>query len=508
MNFAVVCRYFGYLALGYALLPLLGASVAGAFGEFDLVKGFGVTFAVSLGLGVLAYATARRFDGHGMRVPGANSRDQDGPLILRGGGGHESLGRKEALFLVPVTWLLVPLLSSIPFVTSGVLGWLDAIFEMVSGFTTTGASVFGDVESLPKGLLFWRALTQWIGGIGIVALFVAVLPGLGVGAKHMFFAEAPGPEQEGFLPRIRSTAIRICVIYLILSVLFAVLLWTCGMTFFEAVCHLMAGISTGGYSTRNASIGSFASPLLPWVVILMMAVGGTNLSLFYLKVVHRKKTFLANTEFVSYLAMLAGGGIFLSLGQWTNGDGAAVYPAIRDGFFTAVSIQSSTGFATADFDRWSSFGKWLIVVLMFVGGSSGSTGGGFKVSRLVLIVKIARHVVSKTFHPKHVSVIRMDDHIIESDLRDSVLAMLVCYMGMVTISVLLVSAMGLDFQAAVGGTFASISNIGPAFSVIGPMGNYGGIPSGAKWVFIVDMLLGRLEFFPLLLLLYPAFWRK
>ncbi|MBI2060305.1 MAG: TrkH family potassium uptake protein [Nitrospirae bacterium] len=484
MNIWAVSHHIGILLVGFCVLPAAGFIFALAKGEPTVARAFALTGALSAGIGGLLYLLSRR------------------PA------GNEPLRRREALALVPLAWLAGSLLAAVPFVASGHTGWVDAIFETVSGFTTTGASIFRDVEILPSGILLWRALLQWVGGIGIVVLFVAVFPGLGVGGKHMFLAEAPGPEQEGFLPRIRSTAIRVGWVYLAISVLGVFGLWMAGMGVFDAICHMMATLSTGGYSTRNASIGGFPGPWIPWVTILIMAAGGTNLGLFYRMATGAKRVFAGNSEFKWYLGILITASLLLAGDNWLKGHNDGFGSALTDGVFTAVSIQTTSGFATSDFHLWSSFGKCILLVLMFIGACSGSTGGGFKVLRLAVVVKAAFHETLRSLNPNKVTLVKIDDHGISPEIREAVLGVLVFYLGTVALSMLLVSAAGLDLESAISGTFATVGNVGPGFAVIGPASNYADVPVAAKLVFIVDMLLGRLEFYPLLVLFHPALWRK
>lgn len=483
MGFQPVARYLGLLVAGFGIFPMLCIIFAFATRESGTIAGFAVSLACYLGVGGGLY------------------------LFGRAGGEPEALGRRQALVCVALAWALIPLLAAPPFVFATSRSWLDGVFESVSGFCTAGASIFTNVEVLPKSILLWRALTHWVGGVGIVGIFVAVMPEFGIGAKHMFFSESPGPQKEGFSPRVRSTAVRLVLIYLGLSAFFTVLLWLSGMGVFEAVIHMMAGLSTGGYSSRNASIGAF-SDLTAVVVIVMLVVGGTNFTLFHSVLRGKKGVFRGSSEFRWYLAILVGSAALVSADYFLHGNRPSLGRSLLDGTFSVVSVQTTTGFATYDFDRGSSFSKWVLLGLMLVGGCAGSTSGGIKVSRLLICVKAAWIELLKAFHRYRIFPVRFDEQVLDADTRFNAFAILLWYLLCAGFSVLLTAAAGLDFEAAISGTLASLASVGPGFSVIGPMANYAAVPAFAKIVFLLDMLLGRLEFFPFLALILPSFWKK
>lgn len=483
MNLRIVAHHVALMVMGFSSFSAVATLFALAAGEKGVSIGFLCTTVVCLGAGGLTYLSGRK------KVE------------------FLALGRREALATVSLTWCVVSVLGALPFVLCGVAGPLDAVFETVSGLTTTGASIFTDVERLPRSILLWRGMTQWIGGIGIIAVFVALIPSFGVGARFMFMSESPGPEKEASTPRIRSLAVRVVGIYVALTAVFILALWVAGMSLFESTVHTMAGLATGGFSSRNASIGAYPVHIA-WIVILMMAAGGTNFGLFHAMLKGGIGVVWRSSEFRWYVGILAVASLAVAADFYLRGNLPNLGRAALDGTFSVVSVQTTTGFATYDFDRGSSFAKFVLLGVMIVGASGGSTGGGLKVSRFVICAKSAWLEIVKIVRPWRVLVLRFDGHLVDAATQQAAMGVAFAYALTLGLSVLVAAAMGLDFQAALSGTVATLSNVGPGFSVIGPMSNYAAVPAPAKAVFIVDMLVGRLEFYPLLAVLSRSFWKS
>lgn len=415
---------------------------------------------------------------------------------------------REATAIVALGWATLSLLGSLPFILSGALPRLtDAYFETISGFTTTGASVFAEVESLPRGILFWRALTQWLGGMGIILLSVAILPFLGAGGMALFRAEAPGPVKDRLVPRVTGTAKRLWAIYATLSVVMVVLLLTGGMGIFDAVCHALATMATGGFSTRNASVGAYGSAYIEWIVILFMLLAGTNFSLHFRSLRGGPRAYWTDPEFRLYLLTVVGCTAFLGF-QLVQTGAPIGHQAARDASFQLVSVMTTTGFATADFARWSSAAQQLLLGLMLLGACAGSTAGGMKVVRLMILVKFVRAEIKRHLHPTAVIPVRVGDTVIHRDVLQGVLGFLVLLALLFFVSILALTSMGLDLVTAAGAVAACLGNVGPGLGSVGPIGNYGHLPDAAKWLLSFLMLTGRLEIYTVLMLFAPSYWKK
>lgn len=454
-------------------------------------------------------------------------------FLTRGGGGF--LGRREALLLVALSWLLGAGLAALPYWTWAHLGSADAdhpfrsaidcYFESMSGLTTTGASVLTDIEAVPGSLLLWRSLTHWLGGLGIVVLFVAVLPGLGVGGKRLFNVEAPGPSPEGLQPHIRETARWLWYIYLGLTVAQIALLWSLTpMDLFDSVCHTFGTMATGGFSTQNASIGAYhASIMVDIIVIVFMVLAGMNFSLFYKLRRGRPLEVLRDTELRVYLCVLAVAAVVVSAAVWwseapivlTTGEPvpSGAGEALRHGIFTAVSIQTTTGYVISDFDAWPFLAHAVLVGLMFIGGCSGSTAGGIKVIRVWVAMKILVAEIEHVFRPQVVRPMRLGRTIMDADLKlgtiSYVLGVVVLFAaGSVAVMLLeqLNPASECGFTTAATAAAATLFTIGPGLEQVGAVQNYGWMSGASKSVLSLLMVLGRLEVFAIIVLLSPRFW--
>ena len=420
--------------------------------------------------------------------------------------------RRESILVVGLVWTLASVFGALPYLLAGTFSSpIDAYFETMSGFTTTGASVLTDIEAEPHGILFWRDFTQWLGGMGIIALFIALVPLTRIGAAGtaaMFEDEAPAPQVDRVTPRIRDTAKALWAVYLGITVAELLFLLLLGMPIFEAVTNTFGTMATGGYSPRNASIAAYNSPAIEWVIIVFMAISGANFGLYYLALRGRVAKVLADTEMRVYLAILGGASLLVTLDLMINLRGIAFLDALRLGIFQIVSLQTTTGFATADYDAWPWFSKTLILVVMFIGASSGSTGSALKVIRVVILAKYAFRQLYVVFRPRAILPVKMAGKVIPDNIVRESVAFFVVYEAVVVASILAIAAMGMDFVTAVSSTLATIGNVGPGLARVGPVANYADMPDLAKVIFSFNMWVGRLELWTVLVLLRPAFWRE
>ncbi len=432
-----------------------------------------------------------------------------GYLLTRGFKSREPISYKEGYLLVSLGWLLASAFGSLPFLLSGYLpSFADAFFETVSGFTTTGASVVADVEAWPKGLMFWRCLTQWLGGMGIIALFIAIIAGLGTRANQLFKAEVPGPVSEKISPRIRETARKLWLSYLLISILCALVLLVLGMDLFDSLCHTFATMATGGFSTKNTSIGFYSNPWIHWAVTLFMFVAGTNFTLHFLAFKQRRlSVYWRDPEFKLYCAIVLTATLLVTVSLSTSGILGGGEERIRAAAFQVVSILTTTGFATADFNIWPSLAAGTLFLMMFVGGCAGSTGGNIKPGRYLIIGYRTIIELKKMVHLRAVLPLRFAGRFVNDDLLINVLQFFFLYMMFMALGTICMNAAGLDIVSALTATAACLGNIGPGFGLVGPTQNFGFISDFGKYVLSMLMLAGRLEIYPLLILLLPEYWR-
>ena len=420
-----------------------------------------------------------------------------------------NVSRKDGYIVVTVIWIIFSLFGSLPYMLSGYIpSFTDAFYETMSGFTTTGSSILSNIESLPNSLLFWRALTHWIGGLGIVFFTVAVFPIFGLGDMHLFAAESVGPMRAKLHPRISITARWILTVYIGLTVIATVAFYAAGMGWFDALCHSMSAVSTGGFSTKQASIAAFASPLIEYVTVLFMFVGGVSLSLQYLFIFKgRVKELFRDTEFRTYLMFVLFFTAIISVGLFLTTTMTAEW-SFRTALFQVVSIQTTTGFATVDYTLWSPL-LWLMLCgLMFVGACSGSTSGAMKCVRVATLFKVMWNEFKRIVHPNAVLPVRIARKIVPTSVQSAILAYTVIYFFMVIVGLVVNMAFGIDFLNSFGLSVASVGNVGPALGNYGPMDSLALLPAGVKWFCSFQMLVGRLEFFAVLLLLTPIFWKR
>ncbi len=421
---------------------------------------------------------------------------------------RRNLNAKDGFVIVAITWVLVSALGALPFVFSGYIpNFIDAFFETVSGFTTTGASILRDVEALPMGLLYWRSFTHWLGGMGVLVFLLAIVP-MGRDAGYSLYllrAESPGPQVSKLVPRTKRTAMILYGIYIALTFLQIVLLLLAGLPLFDAITTAFGTAGTGGFSIHNDSLISL-SPAVQIIVTVFMALFGVNFNVYYLLLMRSftKKTF--NEEFRAYWLILLGSSLVVALNILHLYDNFWV--ALRHAAFQVSSVMTTTGFATANFDLWPELSKTLLVLLMLVGASAGSTGGGVKVVRVLILLKYARNSIQKILHPRTVHVVHMDGGVIDRDTIRGVNVFIICYLFISVVSVLLISIDDFSFETTVTAMVACLNNIGPGLGQAGPIENFADFSWFSKLVLSADMLLGRLEIFPLIMACTPSFWRK
>jgi trk system potassium uptake protein TrkH len=414
---------------------------------------------------------------------------------------------RESFVIVSGGWLLCALAGAIPFLIAGTFTNLpDALFEAMSGFTTTGATVIADVESQPAGILFWRSLLHWLGGLGIIVFSVVLIPRLGTGGFQLFKAEVPGVQIERIKPKLRETAKVLLIIYLSLTLAEAILLWLAGMSFFEALSHSLATIATGGFSSRAESIGGYSSTLIEVIVMVFTFLSGVNFALYH-GIFSRRgyQSLIRNQEFKTYVGIVITATLLLTvtlLGTYSPGQ------ALRHGSFQVVTIVTTTGYSTADFNTWPDISRTILLLLMFVGACTGSTAGSVKILRWQLIAKHAYREVNKFLHPKAVLPIRHDGEIVPENVINQVFAFTGLYMGLFVLGTLCMLGMGLDLLSAASSVAATLGNVGPGLGSVGPMASYAHLPTAGKLLLTFMMLIGRLEIFSVLAILTPAFWKR
>jgi trk system potassium uptake protein TrkH len=430
-----------------------------------------------------------------------------GTVLFFAGKKSDMITIREAVFVVASGWFLSGIFGALPYYLSGTFeNFTDCFFETVSGFTTTGSTVMTDIEASPRGILYWRALTQWLGGMGIIVLFIAVLPRLGVGAKKLFESEVPGPITSSFKPKLKATSSILWKIYVALTVAEVVSLMFCDLSFYEAVCHSFTTMSTGGFSTRTASIGYYDSTAVDIIVTVFMFAAGVNFYLYYLSVRGNLKAFLKDVEFRFYLGLMVVATLMITIDILSKYSDFSY--ALRMGAFQTVAIGTTTGFGTDDFNLYPSFSKVLLVVLMFIGGSAGSTAGGMKVSRFIVVLKSFKDELIKSSRPHVVRAVKIGGHTIPKEVRQSIVVFFAMFVTVFTVGTLFMAALKLDMITAATSVAATLCNIGPGLEKVGSVEHYAHIPAAGKVFLSVCMILGRLELVTVLALLIPGFWKR
>ena len=483
-NFKIVWFSLGALLVIEALFMFLTLGISFLYGESDFMA---ILYAalITLGVGVLGLLVGRRND--------------------------KRLGKREGYIIVASVWVVFSLFGMLPYYFSGAIPhYTNAFFESISGFTTTAASVVEDVESLSHGMLFWRSLTNWLGGMGIIVLSLAIFPFLGVGGMSLFTAEVTGATYEKIRPKMKDTAKYLWGMYLLLTVAEAVLLRVCGMGWFDAVCHSFTTISTGGFSTKNAGVAAYGAGV-HYVVLLFMIVGGINFTLLYflfkgklnrLREDEELKWYVNAIVLFSFIATVVLI-VFSDTQNWRMWEAS-----FRQATFNVVALITTTGFAGFDYTLWPSILPLLMFLLYFTGGSAGSTSGGIKWSRIALLCKNVLCEYKRRIHPNAIIPVRLNGKVINSGVANGITAFIAIYLGLIMVGTVVCVLSGLSPTEALGAVTASIGNVGPGLGASGPAGNYAMMPEIVKWILAVYMLLGRLELFTVMLIFTPAFWRK
>ncbi len=421
---------------------------------------------------------------------------------------NQDVRAREGFAIVTLGWTSFSFFGCLPFLISGHIPSItNAFFETMSGFTTTGATILTDIEKLPHGILFWRSFTHWVGGMGIIVLSLAILPFLGVGGMQLFKAEVPGPVPDKLTPRVTETAKILWEVYILISALETLFLLIGGMNLFDSLCHTFGTMATGGFSTKNASIGHYESPYIQYVVIFFMITAGTSFSLHYRFMQKDFKSYIKNTEFSFFLILILGATLFIGYDTLTNH-----FPNLEEAFrktlFQVVSILTTTGYGTADYEQWKISSQFVLFLFMFIGGCAGSTGGGMKIIRLYVLIQLVRTEIKKLLHPNAIIPVRVGNTVIPKEIMTNVLGFLSLMIGLFVIGVILMSLLGLDMVSAFGAVAATLGNIGPGLGSVGPTDNYAYIPLAGKWILTFFMLAGRLEIYTVLILFAPSYWKK
>ena len=420
----------------------------------------------------------------------------------------DNLRAREGFAVVALGWILVSFFGCLPFRLHGCIPKLvDAYFETVSGFTTTGATLLIDVEVLPKGLLFWRSFSHWVGGMGVLVLSLALLPKMGARSIHLMRAEAPGPAVDKLVPRVGNNAKILYYLYISLTAVMLVCLLLTGMNLYDALIHTFGAAGTGGFSNYNASVGAFDSPAAEIITGVFMALFGVNFSIYYYILRRNWGAVKHNSELWTYLSMMLVSSVVIAVNILPM-YGHNFFTSLRYSFFQVSSIMTTTGYATADFDLWPQLSRTLLTALMLVGASAGSTGGGLKVVRMQLLVKSGIREIRHTVHPKSVNTIKMDGRTVSDSVLNGVQSFFFMYILVLIVSVLLISFDGYDLETNLTAVLSALSNIGPGFNLVGPTRNFSIFSDFSTFVLSMDMLIGRLEIFPMLMLAAPSAWRQ
>ena len=481
MNLKIIFRVLGFLlfvegiAMGIALL------VALIYGESD-TSAFLISGGINLAIGGLIVAATSK--------------------------AKKDIGKREGFIIVSMVWIVFSFFGSLPYIISGSIpSFTDAFFETISGFTTTGSSILNDIEALPHGILFWRSITQWLGGMGIIVLSLAILPVFGIGGMQLFMAEVPGPTPDKISPRIKQTAKTLWVIYLAFTVAETLLLWAGDMTLFDAVCHSFTTMATGGFSTKQASIAHWPSPFTQYVIIVFMFLAGTNFTLSYFAIKGKFSVAFKDEEFKYYSFFTLGFTALIFIGLLISTE-FGVEKAFRDSLFQVITIITTTGYATADYLMWPPVLTMLIFLLFFFGGSAGSTGGGIKIMRIVVLLKNGYYELKRLVHPNAVIPVRFNKHSVDPKIVTNVLAFFMIYFVIFAISTVIFTLIEPDMESSMGAVATCLGNIGPGLGSVGPAENFYHISPIGKWFLSFLMLLGRLELFTVLVLFSPSFWKE
>ena len=478
INFKTIIRIIGILLLLETVMFLVCSSVSFYYRESDMLD-FWKAGGITAGIGLL--------------------------LAALGKGGERQLTRRDGYVLVSFAWVAFSLFGMLPFYIGGYIPDIaDAFFETMSGFSSTGATILDDIESLPHGILFWRSMTQWIGGLGIIMFTIAVLPIFGVSGLQVFAAEASGPTHDKVHPRIGITAKWIWSIYTGITTLLVCLLMLGGMDWFDSICHAFATTGTGGFSTKQASVAYYNSPYIEYVISIFMFISGINFTLVLLFVNRKFKKFISNAELKFYFSSVVFFTAVIAIALYYTSP-MGMEESFRKSLFQVISLHTSTGFATDDYMQWSPVLWGLLTIIMLMGACAGSTTGGLKCIRMVILTKVSRNEFKHILHPNAILPVRINKQVISSSIVSTVLAFCFIYITIIVISTLLMMTMGVGAEESIGCVISSIGNMGPGLGETGPAYSWNALPDAAKWLLSLLMLLGRLELFTVLLLFTPDF---
>ena len=487
MNFRYVAKLLGMLTVFISLSMLFSVTWSIKDQDWEMVRAFVYSITIGLGIGAAFFFYGRKT--------------------------KQEFFRREGLAVVSLGWILCAAVAALPFYfcddfAKDAGGYVSAYFEAMSGITTTGSTVITGIENMPRGLLFWRSFTQWLGGMGIVVLFVAILPALGVEAKHLYKVEVPGINKEGATPRIKDAASLLWKIYFGFTVLETVLLMVAGMSFFDALNHTFTTLATGGFSTRNASVAAFDSIYIEIVIIIFMVMVGINFSLYISALRGRWDHIIKDVELKTYFLLTIVLTVLVAVSLQSGGIHSSVLQSVRESIFQVVSIMTTTGFCTADFELWTPFCRLTFVALMFVGGCAGSTGGSMKVIRVMVVVKAAALEVERFFHPKMVKQLKIGKNSLPDATLHAVMGFTLLFITCWVVGSIFMTWLGLDIVSASTSVIACLGNIGPGLAKVGAVENFGWIPASGKILLSFCMVAGRLELFTVMVLFIPAFWRE
>ena len=479
MNYKIILRFIGNVLLYELLLLLIPFGVALYYGDGD-AKSFLFTIILMLPLAFLL----RRI----------KVKDKE-------------MYSKEGFFTVGFSWILIAAFGALPFVFNGAIpSFVDAFFETVSGFTTTGATLLTEIESLPRGILFWRSFTHWIGGMGFLIFILAIAPSLGSNTIYLLRAESPGPNPGKIVPRLNETAKILYIIYFVLTIIQTILLMFAGLSFYDAIIHALGTAGTGGFSNMNSSVAAFNNPAVEWIITIFMILFGVNFALYFQVLKGSVKSFFKNEELKYYLLMIGVAIVFITI-NILGINGGRIGESIRQSAFQVASIITTTGYATVDFNLWPTLSKMIILILMVAGAMAGSTGGGVKTTRIVIMLKAIRRGIDRILHPKRIQSVKMDGKIVDEETISGVFLFIGAYIVITFIGIIIVSLDGFDLITTSTSVLTCISNVGPGFEMVGPVGNFSAFSNLSKIVLSFCMLAGRLEIYPMLIMFSKSLWK-
>lgn len=480
MNYKVIIRIIGNVITYEALILLIPLFVALLYGDGD-ASAFLLTIGIVLPIGfILSRIKSRK----------------------------EEIYTKEGFLTVGLAWIIISAVGALPFMISGTIpSFIDAFFESSSGLTTTGASILTEIESLPRGILFWRSFTHWIGGMGFLIFILALIPSIGSNSIHLLRAESPGPNPGKIVPKIKETAKILYIIYLALTIIQTFLLMMAGMSGYDAVIHALGTAGTGGFSNMNSSIAAFNNPAIEWIITIFMLIFGINFALYFQILKGNIKDAFRNEELKYYLCIFLFASIFITANIFKL-NGRDLNLSVRESTFQVASIMTSTGFATTDFNLWPSFSKNIIIMLMLVGAMAGSTGGGIKTVRIIILFKAIKREIDKIIHPKRINSVKIDGKVIDEDIIYGVFLFIGAYIVIALIAIFIISLDNFDIVTTITSVITTLSNIGPGLELVGPTGNFSAFSPISKIVLSFCMLAGRLEIYPMLILFSKSIWKN